>query len=124
LPASVLVLDNEPDIVNVVKAMLKKGGYSVDSFLNLDDALAAFKSKKYDLVVLDFKLGNNSTNGFEVYERMREMDSSIKVLFFSGDSNHYAQYAERYPASHSRKYIHKPVTMAKLLDQVDVLLRQ
>src|SRR4030042_4670688 len=52
----ILVVDDEADIVELISYNLKKEGFSVDSALNGETALAKIKKGRYDLVILDLML--------------------------------------------------------------------
>ena len=55
-PKHILVVDDEADLVELVSYNLKKEGFSVDSALDGETALAKIKKDRYDLVVLDLML--------------------------------------------------------------------
>ena len=98
---SILVADNKPDVNVLIRKRLELKGYQVTAYADLAAALPNFKTGLFDLV--DFKM--RSINGFELYARVAEIDHSIKALFVSADSGHYAQYKKEFvilPISHAR----------------------
>lgn len=52
----ILIVDDEQDLVNLFKLILKKEGYIVDSFTNASEALSKYKTNYYDLVLLDMSM--------------------------------------------------------------------
>lgn len=66
----VLVIEDEPNIVSVVKAYLEKEGYSVATAYDGVSGLEAFKSKKPDAVILDIMLP--LMDGLEVCRQIRQ----------------------------------------------------
>ncbi|MDW7675188.1 MAG: response regulator, partial [Bacillota bacterium] len=56
----IFVVDDEPLIVEVLKAYLEKEGYQVDSAVNGADALKKFKELKPDFIILDLMLPDMS----------------------------------------------------------------
>ncbi len=66
---SVLVVDDERDILELVKYNLEKGGYQVTVVATGEDALAAARTKLPDIVILDLMLPG--VDGLEVCRRLK-----------------------------------------------------
>jgi len=83
---TVLLVDDEAMIIDVSVQMLKKMGYEVLTAQNGREAIDTFKrnSDKVAIVILDLIMP--SMGGGEVYERLKEIDSNVKVLLSSGYS--------------------------------------
>ena len=113
-------MDDEQDTVYVLKRTLEINGFNVDAFTDSNMALENFKSRTYDLAIFDFKMKN--MDGFRLYESVHKIDNDIKVLFLSGDSNHYAEQMRAFPKLHSSQFLHKPVSMKELIKQVNAVL--
>ena len=77
---SVLVVDDEPDILKVVEITLVRWGYQVDSFTDPDMALKQFRDhpSKYSLIITDVRMPNMS--GVEFARNVRRIRPDIKVL--------------------------------------------
>jgi NtrC-family two-component system response regulator AlgB len=78
----VLVIDDDPQIVKLFRAILEKGGYSVVCVLsgaNLSDVLEA---SEFDLLVLDLNMPE--PNGFELLKKSRVLLPGVPVLVISG----------------------------------------
>jgi len=73
----VLLVDDESDIVSVLKQGLKLKGFEVDEFTDPRKALEQFKPDYYDLVVSDVKMP--IMNGFQLCRKIREK-SKCKIL--------------------------------------------
>jgi DNA-binding response OmpR family regulator len=63
----------------MLKMTLEREGFMVDIFNEPALALKSYRSKLYDLVVLDFIMPE--INGFELYTQLKRMDSSIISVF-------------------------------------------
>lgn len=83
---TILLVDDEPVNVTVSKAMLESIGYRVFAAGSGQEAIAVYWEKKneIDLVVLDMIMPGIS--GGETFDRLREINSEIKVLLSSGYS--------------------------------------
>jgi DNA-binding response OmpR family regulator len=66
----ILVVDDEPDIVQVVSGRLTREGYEVATAFDGEEALAKFAAFDPDLVLLDLTMPK--LNGFEVLKQIRE----------------------------------------------------
>src|SRR3954452_3512225 len=77
----ILVVDDEPSIVDAVATALRYEGYDVEEASNGRDALGAVIAKEPDLVVLDWMLPD--LDGFEVGRRMREQGFKSAILFLT-----------------------------------------
>jgi DNA-binding response OmpR family regulator len=82
-----MIVDDELDVVRVLKIYLEKKGFQVDTFTDANLALQHFRNEfslfnahPFDLMVLDIKMP--TMNGFEPYKQFKEHDSSIKVCFY------------------------------------------
>ena len=81
---SVLVVDDEPVIVQLVAMVLKQIGYAVLTASGGVEALMVYSSyhAKVDLVLTDVVLPG--MNGVELANRIRALDPTVKVLLMSG----------------------------------------
>jgi DNA-binding response OmpR family regulator len=119
----ILVVDDEQDIVFTLKTILTEAGFSVDAFTNPSVAFEMFRPDKYELIILDIRMPG--LNGFELYMKLLELDSSIKVLFLTAvnEFSIYAKFRSNVsPLLGKRYYLQKPVDLTKLLQRVDDML--
>lgn len=108
----VLLVDDEPDIVSVLKQGLKLKGFEVDAFTDPRQALEQFKPDYYDLVVSDIKMP--IMNGFQLCRKIREEDKSARFYFLSA-FDIYAKEAEAmFPTLGSKAFIKKPIRYEEL----------
>ena len=83
-PAStIMIVDDEPDNLNVLEATLSQAGYRVSVFPRGELALAAMQDEPPDLVLLDIRMPG--MDGYEVCRRLKEDEQHrpIPVLFIS-----------------------------------------
>jgi two-component system, OmpR family, response regulator ResD len=118
---SVLVVDDEPTIAEVVSRYLERAGYRTQVAADGVEALAAVASDRPDLVVLDLMLPG--IDGLEVMRRMREQGSgriATILLTAKGDESDRV-VGLRLGAD---DYVVKPFSPAELVARVDAVLRR
>ncbi len=77
----IAVVDDEPDIMNILKKGLERQGFAVDTFNNPHSALASFQPKYYDLMIIDIRMPR--INGFDLYRQLKKRDTSVRVCFLT-----------------------------------------
>src|SRR5437899_3277604 len=77
----VLVVDDEPNIVDVISMALRYEGFSVESAGNGRDAIAAVSSYRPHLIVLDIMLPD--MEGFEVARRLGAGRATVPIVFLT-----------------------------------------
>ncbi len=118
---SVLVVDDEPTIAEIVGRYLERAGYAVRTAADGHEALAAIARARPDLVVLDLMLPG--IDGLEVMRRLHEGDSApppVVMLTARGEE------ADRITGlrSGADDYVVKPFSPAELVARVDAVLRR
>src|ERR1700729_4000467 len=118
---SVLVVDDEPTIAEVVSRYLERAGYRTQVAADGVEALAAVASDRPDLVVLDLMLPG--IDGLEVMKRMRERGSEriATILLTAKGEESDRVIGLRLGAD---DYVVKPFSPAELVARVDAVLRR
>jgi DNA-binding response OmpR family regulator len=113
-PAKILIIDDEPDITLTLSKGLEKGGYEVDSYNDPLLALSNFKPDVYSLLLLDIKMPNMT--GFEIYRKIKEIDSKVKVCFITAFETYYESFREEFfPIDAIKGFIRKPIEIEDLI---------
>jgi two-component system, response regulator, stage 0 sporulation protein F len=82
---SILIVDDEPAVAEMLRDIFISQGYSVDRASNGGDAVMLASLSRPDAVILDMKLPD--TTGADVLARLRELDESIAVIMLSGSDD-------------------------------------
>lgn len=67
---SILIVDDEKEIADLIEVYLKNDGYTVHKFYNSLDALECIETQKMDLAILDVMLPD--IDGFRICQKIRE----------------------------------------------------
>jgi PAS domain S-box-containing protein len=79
---TVLLIDDQADLLQVLSNILETGGYAVDTALNGKDGLDLAKVNRYTVVLTD--LGMPDMSGFEVAQRIVAMQPTTPVILMTG----------------------------------------
>src|SRR4030042_3821396 len=116
----IMVVDNEPDIVDLTRTVLELGGYTVVPSYSGEEALRRLEKEKVDLVLLDIMMPGMS--GWDVFNRINKKSTEIKVAFMSvleiSDKRKQVLLDEGLA-----DYIMKPFDKETLLNRVDNILK-
>jgi CheY-like chemotaxis protein len=82
---AILIVDDDPDVRQIMSSVLADLGYRVREASNGEAALTILKSYRPDLLVIDF--GMPGTNGAEVAASARDQNERMPILFVSGYSD-------------------------------------
>ena len=78
-PDTILIVDDEPSIVNLIRMNLKLEGYDTVCAYNGREAIEAYAAQKPDIVLLDIMLPD--MDGYDVLRAIQELDRSAAVIF-------------------------------------------
>jgi len=118
--ARILVVDDEPSIVDGVATALRYEGFDVDEAGSGRDALSVVATDEPDLIVLDWMLPD--VDGIEVARRVRDRGSRAAILFLTAkDGVEDKVDALRVGGD---DYVTKPFSLAELVARVHAILRR
>jgi two-component system alkaline phosphatase synthesis response regulator PhoP len=119
---SILIIDDEEDIRDILKYNLQKEGFYVDVASNGEQGLAKIKSKIPDLVILDVMMPG--MDGIEVCDLIRSTPSyeNIIICLLTARNEDYSQIAGL--DSGADDYVAKPVKPKVLVSRINALLRR
>ena len=116
----ILVIDDNPNVVDLLSTFLRGEGYGVLGALTSDDGLKLAILARPELVLLD--IGLPGANGLELLMRMRLMNPSAKVIMVTGNTDPaLAREAFRLGAL---AYVDKPFDLAYLKRVIAMALRE
>ncbi len=118
----ILLVDDEPDIIEIVGYNLKKEGFEVSTASNGKDAIKVAKKELPDLIILDVMMPE--MDGMETCYQMRNIPSlkNTLIAFLTARGEDYSQIAG-FDAG-ADDYITKPVKPRVLISKVKAILRR
>ena len=115
----VLVIDDDPLILELVQTILEAGGHSTDLLLSGETAVELARNTKPDLILLDIVM--RTSHGMEVLAALRQTAPQVPVVLLSGAVRQVADMPEIARALGARDYIAKPFDAQRLIDVVNAL---
>lgn len=117
----IMIVDDEPDFVHIVKTMLEQEGYEVIEANSGKECLDKLKQEKPDLILLDVMMPE--IDGYDVCRIIKEDEEthSITIAMLTvktGDEDKIRSLEE----SHADWHISKPIDREKLISTVKWLL--
>ncbi|MEQ1850026.1 MAG: sigma-54 dependent transcriptional regulator [Chthoniobacteraceae bacterium] len=112
--AKILIVDDEPHIVELVVTACKELGHETFPFTNSQKALDKLESVAPQLVISDIKMGK--VDGFEVLRSVRNCLDNCQVILMTGQGNE--EIAEKAIAEGARYYIRKPFKISEMQARV------
>ncbi len=119
---TILLVDDEPDILEIIGFNLSREGFQVLTAENGEEALKIASRRKPQLIILDVMMPK--MDGIETCERLRQMSELDKTLisFLTARGEDYSQVAGL--GAGADDYITKPVRPKVLVSKVKSLLRR
>ena len=120
MPKSILVVDDEPNILLSLEFLMRKVGFDVRTASDGEQALAAIGESPPDLVLLDVSMPRR--NGYEVCEAIRAepLWSGVRVVMLTARGRDVER--EKGLAMGADDYVTKPFATRELVDKVQALI--
>jgi two-component system cell cycle sensor histidine kinase/response regulator CckA len=119
--ATILVVDDEASVVELVRTMLWRAGFTVLEAGSPDEALRAVSEHSTAIELLLTDILMPGTNGYELAERVAALRPEIKVLFMSGYRDKVlAESTGR--ADAGGPFLRKPFTQHTLIAKIEEVL--
>lgn len=119
---TILVVDDEKDLLDLIEYNLKKEGFAVLKAENGEEGIKIAKEHKPDLVLLDIMMPK--MDGMEAVEKMRGDDDlkSIPIIFLTARSDEKTEVEGLDKGGDD--YITKPISTTKLISRIKAVMRR
>ena len=116
--ATVAVIDDDPDIREALRGLLRSVGLGVELFGSVQEFLAAFQRERPGCLVLDVRLPGRS--GLDLQEELARADIHFPVIFISGHAD--VPMSVRAMKAGAVEFLTKPVRDQDLLDAIQLAI--
>jgi DNA-binding NtrC family response regulator len=116
--AKLLIVDDDFDIVQVLKMGLLKNRFLVDAFTNPEEALQSFKSnaESYYLVLSDIRMP--AISGIQLAKRVKEVNPNVKVVLMTAFEIRDTEFSKVFPSTQVDGFVQKPIGIKDLTDKI------
>ena len=115
---TVMVCDDDEDIVTVIDTGLENKGYAVHSFHDPIEALRHVEDgcKDCEILISDVRMPN--MNGFQLVRRIREINPDIKVIMMTAFEVNKPEFETVFPSMNVDGVLRKPFLPSRLAEMV------
>ena len=116
--AKLLIVDDDSDIVQVLKMGLVRNGFSVEAFTNPQEALQSFKSdaESYCLVLSDIRMP--SLSGIQLSRKLKEVNPNVKVVLMTAFEIRDDEFSKVFPSTQVDGFVQKLIGIKDLTDKI------
>ena len=120
--AKLLVVDDDSDIVQVLKLGLQKNRFLVNAFTNPEQALQSFKSdaKSYCLLLSDVRMPGLS--GIQLARKVKEINPAVKTVLMTAFEIKDSEFSKVFPSTQVDGFVQKPIGIKELSDKILTLV--
>ena len=119
---SILIVDDEVDICEMVSAILKDEGYQTNTALSSNDAINIIKNNDITLIITDIWMNNKVNDGLELLTWCQNYNALIPVIMMSGHGN--IETAMKAAKNGAFDFIEKPFKSDRLILLVEKALNE
>jgi DNA-binding NtrC family response regulator len=114
-PKKVMIVDDEPDIVQAIELALKVNGYMAEGFTNPAKAIEEFRNngQEYALVISDIRMPTMS--GLELARNIKEVDPDVPLVFMTAFEINKSEFLALFPSMQVSELVTKPFVNALLI---------
>lgn len=115
-----LIIDDEPDIVNVLKCVLEETGYTIETANNGNQALQRLSNRNYDVILSDMRMPD--LDGQALYIRVCDKYPALarRIIFITGDT--VSEKTREFLQSTGNRWLSKPFHITDVINVVQEVL--
>lgn len=116
----IMLVDDEKDLTDAMKAGLEQNGYRVSTFNDGRSAREHYSPGRYDLVITDIRMPG--MNGFELYRELSKLDREVRICFLTGFDVSKEEFFKLFPETRVQHLFRKPVMLSKIVHVINEIL--
>ncbi len=117
MSAEILIIDDNPDIRNIIRDLINETGYKTRVAANYNQALKEIDKKLPDVAIIDVKLDKGDNDGIELLSHIKKKNKDIPVIIISGHAN--IEMAIKSLKNGAFEFIEKPFDQDRLMNFVN-----
>jgi len=117
MTTEILIIDDNPDIRNILNDLISDAGYKTRVAANYNQALFEIDKKIPDVAIIDVKLDKGDNDGIELLTHIKKKNKEVPVIIISGHAN--IEMAIKSLKSGAFEFIQKPFDQERLMNFVN-----
>ena len=114
MTTEILIIDDNPDIRNILNDLISDAGYKTRVAANYNQALSEIDKKLPDVAIIDVKLDKGDNDGIELLNHIKKKNKEVPVIIISGHAN--IEMAVKSLKSGAFEFIQKPFDETRLMN--------
>ena len=114
MSTEILIIDDNPDIRDILNDLISDAGYKTRVAANYNQALKEIDKKLPDVAIIDVKLDKGDNDGIELLSHIKSKNKDIPVIIISGHAN--IEMAVKSLKSGAFEFIQKPFDRERLMN--------
>ncbi|MFA5803624.1 MAG: response regulator [Melioribacteraceae bacterium] len=119
----IVIIDDDPDILDVSSLVLKSKGYDVLTTTNPNDGYKLIKEKKPNLIILDVMM-DEPDDGFFLAQKLRKEKVTTPILMYTSVSKAIGLDFGKNEMVPVDDFVEKPISPEELVEKVTTLLQK
>jgi DNA-binding NtrC family response regulator len=116
--AKLLVVDDDPDIVHVLKQGLLKNRFLVSAFTSPEEALQNFQSNSDDYCLMLSDIRMPELSGIQLTRKVKEINPKVKVVLMTSFEIRDNEFSKVFPSTQVDGFVQKPVSIKDLTNKI------
>jgi DNA-binding NtrC family response regulator len=116
--ANLLVVDDDPDIVHVLKQGLLKNRFLVSAFISPEEALQNFQSNSEDYCLMLSDIRMPQLSGMQLARKVKEINPKVKVVLMTSFEIKDNEFSKVFPSTQVDGFVQKSIGMNDLANKI------
>lgn len=116
--ANLLIVDDDPDIAQVLKQGFLKNGFLVGAFTNPEEALQNFQSHSEDYCLMLSDIRMPGMSGIKLARKVKEINPKVKVVLMTSFEIKDNEFSKVFPSTQVDGFAQKPIRIEDLTNKI------
>lgn len=116
--ANLLIVDDDPDIAQVLKQGFLKNGFLVSAFTNPEEALQNFQSNSEDYCLMLSDIRMPGISGIKLARKVKEINPKVKVILMTSFEIKDNEFSKVFPSTQVDGFAQKPIQIEDLTNKI------
>jgi DNA-binding NtrC family response regulator len=116
--AKLLIVDDDSDIVHVLKQGLLKNRFLVSAFTSPEEALQNFQSNSEDYCLMLSDIRMPQLSGMQLARKVKEINPKVKVVLMTSFEIKDNEFSKVFPSTQVDGFVQKPIDMNDLANRI------